>query len=198
MWKLSEDNIHYTDGELMYPRCTHIIGSVGLSDFSMVDPEVLERACQYGSVVHYATELFDKNKLDITSLDETVMLDVMAWDNFKKDNDVEILEIEKTYVSHRYRYGCTIDRVAMFQGVLSIIDIKTATLFHRSAALQLAANKKAYNENITDRSLMAKKRVLVRLDQEGGYRLPNKEIFTTNDFSVFEGAKRVYDYKNAA
>lgn len=105
----AETHTYYVDG-LKIPGVTSILKGAGLIDFSMVPTDILERAFKFGTAVHLATELDDRDNLDIVSLDAPLLPYILAWRKFKQDMGCKILSIEERVYSAKYRYCGTLDR----------------------------------------------------------------------------------------
>lgn len=176
-----------------YPRVTQIISGAGLTDFSYINEDILARSRNFGTAVHEACRLFDLTDLNETTLDPLLRPYIDAWIRFTKDSLLENIEIEQPFISERYQYRGTPDRIALFKGKITIIDIKTG-LIYPTAAIQTAAYLEAYNEG-KPRIKKAKERLVVRLCEDGLYRLPKKDFFEKSDFSVFLSCLTLYNYK---
>jgi hypothetical protein len=119
----------------------------GLSDFSMVDPEILRKAQQFGKHVHRATELFDRNALNMANLDVALQPYLQAWINFCNEYDVEIIEIERALYSELWQYAGTLDRIIRMtwnrRRILVVCDLKSSTSMTPAYPVQLSGYKVA-------------------------------------------------------
>lgn len=106
-----KDHIYKLNG-VVIPSVSQVMQRVGISDFSKVPANVLERARLFGTAVHRACELFDRGNLDERSLDSNLWPYLDGWVNFKKDFSLEFIEIEKSIASTIYRVAGTPDRIA--------------------------------------------------------------------------------------
>ena len=97
--QFSEEQHAYTLNSVVVPSVTKILQIVGISDFSKVPADILERARLFGTAVHKACELFDKGTLDERTLDTNLWPYLDAWFAFKKDYQLEFIEIEKPIAS---------------------------------------------------------------------------------------------------
>ena len=170
------------------PSVTQVLASVGLIDLSMVPANILNEACEFGSLVHKATELYDHGRLKLDGLDPEINHCVTAWLQFVKDFDVQILEIELRVYSNRFKYAGTLDRIAVIKDRLYIIDLKTGAK-QKAYMAQTAAYALAYREMTGTRAI---KRASVYLDGEK-YKFDPHE--NKEDESVFLSALAVHNYK---
>lgn len=144
--QLDEATHTYTLDGVRLPSVTQIIAS--LYDFSNVDPDLLERASEFGRAVHTACELDDKDDLGDTDL--ALMPYVQAWRAFRRTTDFEVILNEQVVHSEKYRYAGTLDRVGIIHKGKSIrpsiIDIKTCSELHDAIGLQLSGYERAARE----------------------------------------------------
>ena len=132
---------YLVNGEVV-PSVTQILKTMGVSSIEGIPPEVLERARMFGSVVHKHCEIVDLDKEDgFEPPPAEVIPCLMAWEQFKEDFKVKVIDVEKRFYNEKGRYCGTIDRRAMVNGVQTILDIKTSSSFNPSYAVQLAAYK---------------------------------------------------------
>lgn len=170
------------------PGVTGTLESVGLSDFSMVAPDILAQAQAFGTEVHKRCEDNDLDRLDESSLTDLVAMHVMQWNQFLSDMKVTIKEVEKVVFHPAFKYAGTLDRIAEIKGKLYILDIKTGPKM-RSHAIQTAAYDGALNHADKRKSL---KRACVLLTEKG-YKF--EEHKGPEDFSIFLSALAVRNYK---
>lgn len=119
---IEETHEYIVDG-VVYPSVTQVISSAGLNNYNNVDKYVLERSANFGTAVHKAIELHSKNVLDKTTLDESLLPYISAWDTFCKDFSFKSEMQEYRSFSSSLKVGFTIDHI----GNDSILDIKTGT-----------------------------------------------------------------------
>lgn len=70
-----------------------------------------------------------------------------AYENWKKNFGVEIIEQEIQLVSEKYRYGGTPDAIGMVGNHLVLLDWKTSNAIYEDYLYQLAAYKNLWEEN---------------------------------------------------
>jgi hypothetical protein len=101
------------------------IQSAGLNDFSMIKPEVLEHAAQRGKAVHIACHFLDEGDLDWATVTQEIEPHVRAWERFKNETGVELLEIETPRYDATLGFAGTPDRIVRFGPMSGTIDLKT-------------------------------------------------------------------------
>ncbi len=174
-----------------YPRVTEILKEAGLIDMSMVNADILERACLFGSAVHKACELKDTMKLDYESLDKALLPYLAAWVKFKEDYIVDFVgdQIEEQLISEKWKFRGTPDRWCLIGKSLTVIDIKTSTAILPSTAIQTAAYSILVEEH-TGKEV--KQRWCVKLE-EGKYKI--EPYRNSQDKTVFLSALNLWHYK---
>jgi hypothetical protein len=164
-----EEKHEYRLNGILLPSVTQILSP--LHDFSRIDPYRLERARQFGTAVHLATELDDANELDEDSLDPKLKPCLEAWRRFKAETGFEIEHIEQPVYSPSLLVAGTIDRVGKMRrhkNQRMVVDIKTGAWLYATIGLQLAGYKLIWNETHKKR---VTGRASVRLFQNGKYKL---------------------------
>ena len=170
---------------------TQFLKSAGLIDFSRVYPPLLNRATDFGTAVHLMTELWDRGRLDIKSLDKALIPYLNGWKQFLKDYGIEINpdEIEKRFVSKRYRFHGRPDRWPVIKGKRTLIDIKSSTQMYAATEIQTAGYQILLEEN----GIKVKQRWGVQLREDGTY---NIEVYKeASDRLVFLACLSIHNYK---
>ncbi len=150
-----------------------------LSDFSMVAPDLLQRASAFGRAVHLACEFDDRRELDEGQLDGALLPYVQAWRKFSREFEVEWTGIEHRLFHRTLRYAGTLDRAGTVRGRAAIVDIKTSTSLYAAVGPQLAAYARAFDP-VTPGSRL---RMAVQLKSDGTYFA--KEYTDPTDWPVF-------------
>jgi hypothetical protein len=119
------------------PSVTQILAP--LSDFSFVDPHVLEAARAFGTAVHYACELDDRGELDEEALDPALLPYLQQWRKFCREHACKWEWIERKVYHERMRYAGTLDRAGFIDGARGVLDIKSGSDLYPSVGPQLAA-----------------------------------------------------------
>lgn len=185
-----EDHIYKYNG-IKVPSVTQIIKEAGLSELNSVPQEILEEKADIGNKVHKATELYDRDNLDVDSIHPILLNYVSSWEKFRKDFQFIPEEIELELVHNLYRFAGRVDRVGTIYGKKSkvIVDIKTGMKL-KSHSLQTAGYKLLYEQNGK-----ISKRFSVYLTQED-YKI--SEHKNRYDENVFLAALTITNYKRGA
>jgi hypothetical protein len=160
-----------------------------LNNYSYIDKDVLARAAKFGTAVHKATELYDKNELDIDTLDAALLPYVEGWDLFLQDYKPDFLEIEYR-ISSVYGYAGTLDRYAKIKDYRATIDIKSGSTIPKTTGLQLAA----YQQGLIEDGKQSERRFAVHL-KPFDYKVINYKDIT--DFTVFNSALTLHKWERA-
>ena len=154
--------------------------------YANMPKEVRETALLRGTRVHELTHVYD-------TVDTTVAIQVakelrvnaylLAWRKFLRDVRPVFIEAEMRLYHTLYRYAGTLDRVAMIDGRLCIIEIKTGGVIDEYA-MQTAAYQEAYNNCQLDD--LATARYVVQLKATGSYSLIEHK--DKDDFQAFRAA----------
>ena len=186
----------YRLNNIVLPSVTQIIQSAGLVDFSKVPADVLQLAQERGTAVHTACELYDRDRLDYTSIDPVVWPYLEAWIKFKQQTRFIILSSE-TILYARYRYAGRLDRIGMMEDTPTIIDIKTSNIISQATGVQTAAYLHAYCEMGLSRIAQKKyKRFAIHLYDNGKYEIEPYD--NPQDWPVFLAALQIYHYHRRA
>ena len=142
-----------------------------------------------GSFVHKATELYDRGELDFDSLDDALRPYLDGWIQFRQDYGFVPTEIEKSYISEAYNFGCRVDRIGLYRGEPALVEIKSGTMLP-SVRIQLAGQTVA----VGDSRLLRVGVELPGIPANG--KMYRKEVFTGSmDEEIFKCAASVYHYK---
>jgi|10_taG_2_1085330.scaffolds.fasta_scaffold99388_2 hypothetical protein len=185
-----ETHTYRYEGQLV-PGVTTVLEGVGISDFSMVPPNVLAQAQSFGTEVHNATEIFDRGEAIPDSISEATERYLCHYISFLRDFEVKFIEIEKKVFCKKYLYAGTLDRIATLKKISNrpvLYDIKTGqkSISHQ---IQTAAYEYAYKQD--KRSNMDRYTLYLSPD---GYKL-SEPYKSRQDLDVFLSALSVYNYK---
>ncbi len=117
-----EDHSYRVDGRSI-PSVTTMLKDSGIVDTTFYT----DTGCANGSRRHKLTEIFDRDELDWDSVADEDLPYLSAWIEAKGDIGFEITEIEKPMYHEQYLYAGTMDRLAMIDGELWVLDLKTGT-----------------------------------------------------------------------
>lgn len=176
-----ETHTYKRDGQKL-PSVTTILGAVGIIDSD--SPWYTEWHRERGTLTHLATALYDNGQLDDSSVDDELRGYLEAWMAFRMASRCAIVSTELRVDHPTMMYAGTVDRVVVWQGLKTVIDIKTGpkSPWH---ALQTSA----YAACIP--GVMA--RAAVYLQADGKFRADEHK--SENDFQVFASALTLYNWK---
>jgi hypothetical protein len=169
------------------PSVTTILSP--LIDYSMVNPEVLERGRQLGSAVHRMTELHDLDDLDESSLSPDMKKYLIGWKKFREDTGFVPDTIEKRMFHPKHHYCGTSDRTGVIRGQKAVIDIKKMMSLGAVIGVQLAAYQAMHN--LEDAGITH--RYALGLRPDGTYRL--QQFNNPSDFAVFLSLLNIRNWK---
>jgi hypothetical protein len=143
-----------------------------------------------GTTVHTIVESYKHTKEHIETIPEEFKGYATAFYNWVEDNDIEILEHERTVVSKQYEYAGTLDLLVKNKqsNRTFIIDVKTGKDIYPESFLQLSAYKQALKEGGTEVNDIA----VLLLKEDGKYKFGQGE----NCLEVFLAAKLLWEWKN--
>ena len=188
MIRFDPDSHTYWLGSVRVPSVTQILGVI--TDFSMVDPEVLAYKAQLGTAVHLATELYDAGTLDPASIDPVVEPYLDAWVRFLSETGFEVDAIEQRVFHPAHIYAGTLDRTGRLDGRTAVLDIKTSAALMPSVGPQLAAYQEALAAG--EQKTRPERRLAVQLKPDGTYRL--KEYSDPADWAAFLSIKTLMSW----
>lgn len=133
----------YTLRGMELPSVTKIMQPLSSFIYSRVDARTLNAAADKGTIVHNACENFIKfGIVDISAGYSGYMDAFLKW---HEDYSPEILASETRLYHKVMRYAGTADMVAIVDGVLTLIDIKsTYKLEEMACGVQLEAYAQAF------------------------------------------------------
>jgi hypothetical protein len=128
--------------QIVVPSVTQLLKSEGFINFDGVPFSVLERKRRLGSLVHQATELWDRGE-DLNQFDipEAAWPYIEGYFHFVEDTKFQpvVIEERRLAVVRGMRYGMTPDRRGALNGVPHVIELKCGASTHPAWGLQLAA-----------------------------------------------------------
>jgi hypothetical protein len=211
MEEIRRDETGYYIGEwkgkrVRVPSVTTVLGL--LADYSQVKPDLLKRACDFGTAVHSIVELYEKGTLDPESLkphgirlpdgnvtmtaDMTPILN--AWIKCKQDKGFTVHAVEEPICSLRHGYAGRPDAIAFLDGgVRILIEIKSRPYNSMLEPLQTAAYLEGWNEGNPGYKLT--KRFFCELRLDGTYDW--REIINkpTDHFQIFRSALALWQWR---
>lgn len=128
----------YRFNGVVMPSVTQILKAVGLSDYSHIPADTLQKAAERGHVVHEIIELYERGILDESSIDPALR---GYFESYLRAKDAGLLPerpsaIEKMVYSEKYKYCGMLDQM---YGDDWINDLKTVRTPQPEIELQLSA-----------------------------------------------------------
>jgi len=196
MITFNKENHEYRgeDG-LLIPSVTQVLQSAGLSDFSKINNEVLDTACQRGSVVHKITELHDRGVLDPKTVHPELEGYFEAYKSFLAMYRIKkFFEIEKMVYHPQWKYVGTLDRIAEIEAMVFLYDIKTGVP-SISHDIQDSAYMDAYNVTCKKPQNMIDKAGTLYLEESGKFKfvIMKEPVFV--NFTIFKSALTIHNFK---
>lgn len=190
----------YTRDGQSVPSVTRVLDHAGLVSYDMVKREILERKSTIGTLVHLATQYYDKGVLDWSSLDDYSRGRTEAWAQFRSDTGFVPRLIEERFIAtiNGMPVGLTIDREGLMRGHDTIIEIKNAASVEPWWAIQTAGYALSAPDPLarggSPRALFARRRrMAVQLFPDGRYK---KHDFTDpQDAEIFISTLHIAHWK---
>lgn len=186
----NEERHEYTGNGLIMPSVTQAIERAGLSDFSMVNQDVLRRARIFGTETHKACEMYDRRQMP--KPDPQVLPYLEGWIKFLRDSGFRQDKIEVMVHSRKFWFAGKADRIGWFREDYSVLEIKVANCYYPSFELQTAAYKMANNEMEPRADRKVRKRYIIQLFP-GRYQITPCE--DANDEAVFLSCLQVANFR---
>lgn len=118
----------------------------GRVDSIKAHKDYMERVSDLGSRLHKWIEYDLKNKkFPDGELVEDMVGGIEAWDLFKTQHKIELIDSERVLFSKQYRFAGTIDLRVKIDGIAYIADLKTGSV-QSKAFIQLTAYKHMMKE----------------------------------------------------
>lgn len=175
----------YRVGDRVLPSVTQVLEEVGFVDKAWYTDEGKTR----GTYVAEATALWDREELDVDTLDENLRGYLEAWVAFRAAWQCDILAIEEPVWHPTFWYAGMLDRRARQRDAGKyVLDIKTGQeqCWH---ALQTAA----YAECLRHRDLIHYDRAAVYLRPDGTFKFSRHS--DPRDRDIFLAALAVCNWK---
>lgn len=137
--RFKEDGHIYSVGGITYPSVTQILSGCGIVDFSFLDnlpDETRNGYLERGRRVHRATELYDLDELDVSTVDAADMGYLQAWECFRKEYGFIPHAVEVRRYHPTLGYAGTIDRLGNL-GETIFINVRDAPRWHDRVVLDI-------------------------------------------------------------
>ncbi|MEK7146795.1 MAG: hypothetical protein AAB772_00905 [Patescibacteria group bacterium] len=160
----------YVIDDVWYPRVTKIVGIKAkpalyrfyaeAASFSAAD-SIAKKSASEGTQIHEVVEKILVGEFPV--IEPNIAPAIAAFKEFiaKKNIQADPALIEKRIVHYDQRYAGTIDVVALIDGKLGILDIKTSQAIYRDYNLQISAYMEALRPEVKD----LQTRWILRIDQ---------------------------------
>jgi len=123
--------------------------------------QVTKRSATEGTLIHNTVEAIMLGEKP--EIPENIQPSIKAFLEFILDKNIQVDKdyVEKRLVNYEERYAGTLDAIALFDGKLGILDIKTSQEIYRDYNLQTAAYMAAMKEQLKN----LETRWILRIDQ---------------------------------
>ncbi|MBI2591696.1 MAG: hypothetical protein HYW34_03405, partial [Candidatus Brennerbacteria bacterium] len=160
----------YVIDDVWYPRVTKIVGIKAkpalyrfyaeAASFKAAD-SIAQKSAAEGTQIHEAVEKILSGESPV--IEPNIAPAIAAFKKFIEVKNIQAdpALIEKRIVHHDHRYAGTIDVVALIDGKLGILDIKTSQAIYRDYNLQISAYMEALRHELKD----LQTRWILRIDQ---------------------------------
>jgi hypothetical protein len=144
-WYDDSRHIYRDDGGVITPSVTGVFDALGLSDFSMIAPDVLEWKRGFGSAVHKGVELLAFGKLDWDSCPDEIIPAIVGVESWLKAVQYQPIAAEekKIITLNGMKIGGTLDHRGslVYKGKRRpcIIDLKTGSKVSETWTWQVGA-----------------------------------------------------------
>jgi hypothetical protein len=189
--EFTEDKHIYKIKNIILPSVTNIIEPIARSVYDDVNEYRMEKARVKGHEVHFAVDLF--HKTGHIEIEEQYKGYLDGYFKFLKDHEgrIEILKTEhKTY--HKVlKYAGTSDIIALLDGVLIVIDLKTTIILNKILTqLQLPAYKESINSWQKTEKTKIKDCYTLQLTKDADYNFDKVE----ENYDIFLKLFSIYNY----
>lgn len=179
------------------PSVSSILSPITDPLYSRMPPWRREETALRGTYAHKATEIYDDPERELNWETVTPNLEpyLNAWMAFRYASDVDILEIEQRVAHPILWYAGTFDRVAILNGALTVLEIKTTAGSPEPFwGLQIAAYLQAFNlgREKADRAI---RRVSVQLRPDETFVLTDWP--DQNDLAIFNSLLATHHWREA-
>jgi len=185
-----EPHGYIVDGDSDYASLSTTMKDLGLYGYGSVPDHIMQKAADLGHAVHKATHLIDIDELG--SCDPLIQPYLNAYKSFKDEMKPEFIASELSVANKSIKIATTLDRVAIINGKISDVEIKTTSaLMKKSIRIQTAGHQFIYNANRKIKDQI-KKRYVLWLKSNGKYELI--PLTNTLDSSLFLSFANVYNF----
>ena len=146
----------YEINGIWYPRVTRIVGIKAkpalyrfyaeMENFAQGE-EVKKKSASEGTLIHEYAEKMLKGEI-IKEIPDSIKPAMEALSKFLSEINIQVDSdfVERRVISHKQRYAGTIDSLALINGRIGVLDIKTSAAIYRDYTLQTSAYVAALRE----------------------------------------------------
>lgn len=178
----------------MLPRVTEILKP--LSNYSGIDPKVLETAANRGSRVHLFCEAIARNHFEFLprAPEPDIERYVQAFQEWFSTTVDFVHSVETRIEDNDLGYTGQIDLVVKLKGddCLSLVDIKTPATEQRSWCAQLAA----YGKLLEGQGIHVKRHLVLKLGREGSFKVIEYHNLEYN-WNLFLACLTIFKFMNS-
>jgi hypothetical protein len=181
---IAESHTYLLAGKRM-PSVTEVLSIV--EAYANVPAHIMEAAADFGRNVHLACDLYDRDELDMTTLDVELKAHVAAYADFLKSSGAIVIASELRVYHAELGYAGTPDKVMVLNGRVALPDIKCTAVVPHTVGAQTAAYAKAYRQMHGGPDPA---RFCLHLRNDGTWRLHHRKDL--GDWSDFVSCLNVY------
>jgi hypothetical protein len=162
---------------------------IGRNSGAVIPSDVMEKAAAIGTDIHEGCRILANGWLDWSAIDGAYVGPLKQFELWREQYRPHIMFTETPFYSLRYGYAGTIDIIAMINGKLSFIDIKTGA--SSSVGPQLAAYERGWCEQ--EKYTAATQRWALWLPKNGD-PFKFERLTGKHDFDYFRSCLYQYNY----
>lgn len=178
------------------PGVSSIIQPFIGTDFSMIDPALLEAASVLGRRVHRMIQVDSTMGLERSDVDDDLLCYFDTWRDFRDRSGFKPLLSEARVLSVKHGYAGTLDLFGELNGELWLPDVKRVARVSRTAAIQTAAYKQALVETYPELEGKTIRRGVLHMKKGGGFKLV--PCANDSDFRVFLSCLNIHNFQRSA
>ena len=129
MIEFIEDGHIYLNDGVIIPSVSEILHFIFPNKYKDVDPVILQKKAEYGSIMHEAIECFEQRK-NLPELDANQRFSFTQYIRLKAKNKIQVIAQEQM-INYFNDYAGRFDMIANVNGFLSLCDIKTTAVLDK-------------------------------------------------------------------
>jgi hypothetical protein len=185
-----EKHIYRANGVIV-PSVTEILKFLSVDTSANASPYLRQQAADRGTRIHEATIIYDYAGMDDELIDADIYPYIKAYADFVRDYRIRGYLLTEHALTNG-EYAGTLDRLAVIDGKITVIDFKTGTTVDK---LKEAAQLYAYAKLLADNEMYRDRygdfgAFVLRLKRDGTYTVQERNIYRGKVF--FEKCKELY------